>query len=89
MLRTIHNLFYYSRDYDDDDLFERDISFDDEPLFARELTDDIDLEAREPRVRISNGARKFFGGIKRLFFGREVDEDDLLSRDYTFEEDLD
>jgi len=62
-------------------------------MFAREFTDDIDLEARDPRI--SRGARRFFGaigrGIRRVagaVFGREESED-LLSRDYTFEEDLD
>jgi hypothetical protein len=83
-----------ARDYGDD-LIARDISSDVEPLTAREFTDDIDLEARDPRI--SRGARRFFGAIGRgirkvagAFFGRELDEsEDLLSRDYTFDEDLD
>lgn len=80
------------RDYDDD-LVARDITFSAEPLSAREFSNDIDLEAREPRL----SAKQFFGAIGRGFrkiagaiFRRELDEaEDLLSRDYTFEEELD
>lgn len=86
-----HSYFIHSRDYDDG-LTARDISFIDESLSTREFSDDIDLEAREPRI----SAKKFFGAIGRglrkaagVFFGRELDEtENVLSRDYTFEEDL-
>jgi hypothetical protein len=82
-----------ARDYED--LDAREITFAAEPLFTREFSDDVDLEAREPRI--SRGAKRFFGAIGRGFkkvagvlFGRELDEsEDLLSRDYTFEDDLD
>jgi hypothetical protein len=81
-----------TRDYDD--LFERDISLAVEPQFTREFSDDIDLEAREPKVRISAGAKRFFSrvgnGLKKaagFLFGRELDDtEDLLSRDDSFED---
>jgi len=80
-----------SREYDDS-LVERAVVV--EPLLTREIGDEIELEARDPKLSfggffkaIGKGLGKVAGAILRR---RELDDtDDLLARDYAFEEDLD